>query len=46
MEWTQQMEEMGKQWTDMQKKLWLNWNEAAKQASTTVQAKAVPSTAC
>lgn len=41
MEWTQQMEEMGKQWTDMQKKLWLNWNEAAKQASTTVQAKAV-----
>lgn len=41
MEWTQQMEEMGKQWVDMQKKLWTGWNEAAKQATTTIQAKAV-----
>lgn len=41
MEWTQQIEEMSKQWTDMQKKLWLNWNEVAKQASTNVQSKAV-----
>lgn len=41
MEWTQQIEEMSKQWSDMQKKLWLNWNEVAKQASTNVQSKAV-----
>ena len=41
MEWTQQIEEMSKQWADMQKKLWLNWNEVAKQASTNVQTKAV-----
>lgn len=41
MEWTQQMDEMGKQWADMQKKLWLNWNEVAKQASANVQTKAV-----
>jgi hypothetical protein len=41
MDWTQQMEEMGKQWTDVQKKLWLNWSEAAQQASTNVQAKAM-----
>ena len=41
MEWTQQLEEMGKEWTDTQKKLWLNWSEAAKQASTTVHAKVV-----
>ena len=41
MEWTQQIEEMSKQWADTQKKLWFNWNEAAKQASTTVQTKAV-----
>jgi len=41
MDWTQQMEEMGKQWTDVQKKLWLSWNEAAKQASANVQAKAM-----
>lgn len=41
MDWTQQMEDMGKQWTDVQKKLWMGWNEAAKQATTTVQAKAM-----
>lgn len=41
MEWTQQIEEMSKQWADTQQKLWLNWNEVAKQASTNVQTKAV-----
>lgn len=41
MEWTQQMDEMSKQWADMQKKLWVNWNEVAKQATTNVQSKAV-----
>ena len=41
MEWTQQVEDMGQQWVDMQKKLWLNWNDVAKQASTNVQTKAV-----
>ncbi|MBX3014311.1 MAG: hypothetical protein KF832_22500 [Caldilineaceae bacterium] len=41
MDWTQQMEEMGKQWADMQKKLWLGWSDAAQQATATAQSKAM-----
>lgn len=34
MEWTKQFEEMSKTWTDTQKKMWENWAEMAKSAST------------
>ncbi|MEZ4863117.1 MAG: hypothetical protein R3C14_17490 [Caldilineaceae bacterium] len=40
MDWTQQMEEMSKQWTDVQKKLWLNWQESASKASSNAQVRA------
>jgi len=41
MNWTQQMDEMSKQWNDVQKKLWTSWQEAAQQASPQGQAKAM-----
>jgi hypothetical protein len=41
MDWTQQMEEATKQWTDVQTKLWSGWGQAAQQATTQAQAKAV-----
>ena len=34
MEWTKQFEEMSKTWTDTQQKMWENWAEMAKSAST------------
>lgn len=34
MEWTKQVEEMSKTWTDTQQKMWENWAEMAKSAST------------
>lgn len=40
-DWTQQMEEAAKQWTDVQKQLWSSWGEATQQASSNVQAKAM-----
>lgn len=40
-DWTQQMEEATRQWTDMQRKLWSTWGETAKQATTKVQTKAM-----
>ncbi len=41
MDWTQQMEEATKQWSDVQGKLWSSWGQAAQQATTQAQAKAV-----
>lgn len=41
MDWTQQMEEAARQWSDAQTKLWTSWGQAAQQATTKAQAKAV-----
>ncbi len=41
MDWTQQMEEATKEWNDMQNNLWSSWGQAAQQATTQAQAKAV-----
>ncbi len=41
MDWTEQMETVTKQWTDVQKQLWTSWGVAAQQATTKAQAKAV-----
>lgn len=40
-DWSEQMEEATRQWTDVQTKLWSSWGQAAQQASTKAQAKAV-----
>ena len=40
-DWTQQMEEVTKQWTEVQTQLWSSWGEAAQKASSQAQAKAV-----
>ena len=41
MNWTQQMEEMSRQWHDVQKQLWASWQETAQQATPQGQAKAM-----
>lgn len=41
LDWTEQMEEATRQWTDVQSKLWAGWGQAAQQATTKAQAKAV-----
>lgn len=41
MNWTQQMDEMSRQWSDVQKQLWISWQEAAQQATPQGQAKAM-----
>ena len=41
MDRTKQMEEATKQWSDVQTKLWTGWGQAAQQATTQAQAKAV-----
>lgn len=40
-DWTQQLEEATKQWTEVQTQLWSSWGEAAQKASSQAQAKAV-----
>jgi len=41
MDWTEQMENATKEWNDVQSKLWSSWGQAAQQATTQAQAKAV-----